>query len=610
MCGVLFVGGKKKLSDNQIMNVLKIQGHRGIDNLSFKRFEKFILGSNRLAFNDLSRNADMPMQHGPIEIVFNGEIYNFLDLKKILQEKNVFKNKSDTEVLAALLHNYDYGTAISKLRGTWSFIAYDKRFNNIIISRDQLGSKPLFYTYTDDTLIIASEVKTLLPFIKQINYNENKISEYLNNNSFKLPDYCSNNETFFEGINKFPANSYSIIKPGKFAKFKTQTITNFQEMSEAVSEKVDIQEISNTIEEIFKMYEISDHEKRAVPLSGGIDSNIILHHYKDNKNVKFFSLSTKNEIQEYSESNLIDKTLEKFNINHEYVNTEGSINEKNLKRVINACDMPINSLAPLTHLKLRDIFNEQNYKIFYSGSGGDEIFGGHSIQFSVLLNSLYKNKKYLNFFYKTIVQYSAGLNHKNSNIGFVDVLKGIFHNFNSWKKIKNEKIPILHDVIKFNIHLLTKRITPYNNSIEDGICSINSVECRTPFLDQNLFKLVLKSYDHKSFSGGKNKFLLREIYKQKLSKEVLNNKVKINLPSSMIFSMFNELYELSLSSLNQIEIDNKSNLINEFNKGKTLFQDFRKNIKLIKRIPASKYFKLVALNQFKNLYKNNHSFKI
>lgn len=601
MCGVLFITGKKNYSDQEIRNLLLQQKHRGVDDLSFTRHKNFILGSNRLAFNDLSKRANMPMVHGPIEIVFNGEIFNFQDLKKELSEKNDFRNKSDTEVLAAMLHNYDYHGALKKIRGMWSFIAYDKRTDDIIISRDQLGSKPLFYTYLDETLIFASEVKTLLSLKKNIKFNKKKINYYLSSNTIEMPDYCSDNESFFDDIYKFPSNSFTVIKPNHKGPFKIRHITDYLESGDLKVGSKNVDEVENTLNEVFKTYQISDHKLRAVPLSGGIDSTIIAHHLKNDDNVKYFSLLHKNLIHDYDETELINNTVKKYNLNHTFINTNNAISEKNLERIISACDMPIGSVAALFNLKIRDSISSEGIKIFYSGNGADEVFGGHANQFYILLKYLYNNKKYISWILKILTNYS-GSTHKNFNLSLIDKLKVIINNFRNWKKIKSRDDEIFMNLIKYNIFWLRGKPIPYFSQLEDGMCSINSLECRTPFLDQNLMDIGLKNYDENSFSNGTNKYLLRKIYRNKLPNHVLKNKVKINLPSPTNDAVFNELFDLSEEYIKKDTYFDNKKLLNQFYKDKKLFSNYKANIKLIRKINLYPYFKLTSLGKFMSLY--------
>jgi len=217
MCGIFCIVGKNSKELN-IKKILDVQQHRGPDFSNYISINDLVLGSNRLKIIDLSDNANMPLNHGPINIVFNGFISNFKTLRKEMMNSGIkFKTNCDTEVLAAMLHVYPYDLCLSKLEGMWAFVAFDKIKNKLIISRDDFGIKPLFYYQDANNLILASEINTLKSFLDlKINYQN--LGKYFFANSFNS-DYIGVKNTFFKNINSFPAKSYSIIELSKKKKY-------------------------------------------------------------------------------------------------------------------------------------------------------------------------------------------------------------------------------------------------------------------------------------------------------------------------------------------------------------------------------------------------------
>ena len=200
MCGII---GKvnfdrSKIDINKIDKALNLMTHRGPDDYGILNDEKFCFAFRRLSIIDLSNLGNQPMQSfdKKVSIIFNGEIYNFKELRNILLKKGYkFKSSSDTEVLLYLY--YEFGiNCLDKINGTFAFAIFDKRSDEFFLVRDRVGIKPLFYNLDEDGFIFSSEIKSILSFNdnKKYDLNDFSISSYL---SFRYP---LNNNTFFKNI--------------------------------------------------------------------------------------------------------------------------------------------------------------------------------------------------------------------------------------------------------------------------------------------------------------------------------------------------------------------------------------------------------------------------
>ena len=185
--------------------------HRGPDAFGCYEDNAVYLAHNRLSIIGLDENSNQPM-HGPngTVIVFNGEIYNYLDLKKTEFLNYEFRSNSDTEVILALYEKYGFD-CVNYLRGMFAFAIWDASQQSLFCARDRFGIKPFYYTVKEDGLVFASEMKALLPFVKDIQTNKCALEEYL---TFQ---YTLGAETLFQGISQLMPGHFLIYQKGNLA---------------------------------------------------------------------------------------------------------------------------------------------------------------------------------------------------------------------------------------------------------------------------------------------------------------------------------------------------------------------------------------------------------
>ena len=205
MCGIAGVLGINNATTS-IKNMLKAMHHRGPDDFGTFEDDKIVLGHKRLSIIDLSPAGHQPMcnQKGNIIIAFNGEIYNYQELKGLLRQNIILKSTTDTEVIAELWQTY--GTdLIKKLRGMFAISIWNKDTKQLILARDHMGIKPLYYWQYNNQLVFASEIKGMLAselIAKKI--NPSALTNYLANGYVQQPD------TFIENVKMLPPASYLI----------------------------------------------------------------------------------------------------------------------------------------------------------------------------------------------------------------------------------------------------------------------------------------------------------------------------------------------------------------------------------------------------------------
>jgi asparagine synthase (glutamine-hydrolysing) len=371
ICGIFGDGDKYKIFD--MMLSLR---HRGDNGRGSYIDDKVALGHQRLSIIDLSLNGNQPMinEDETVYLVVNGEIYNYIELRELLKSKgHIFKSNSDSEVI---LHSYEeYGERfVEKIRGMFAIALYDKKQSKLILVRDPIGKKPLYYYQDKDRLVFASEIKALFEanVSKEINYD--LIPAYL------IYQYTIGIETMFKGVHKLPAGHIMIINPDGFKERKYWTIKeNINNQGESLRE---------LLEESVKLRLRSDVPVGAF-LSGGIDSSAIIalyrKYYQGDLHTFTATFKTKSESQ-YAK--LVSKYLS--TIYHEIEITSKMVQE-DIKKITWHYDEPLGEAATINNYYLAK--EAKHYvNVVLAGEGGDEIFGGypwyHYAKLIPLMNSI------------------------------------------------------------------------------------------------------------------------------------------------------------------------------------------------------------------------------
>lgn len=368
----------------------QVTAHRGPDETSVWCGNKISLGHNRLAIIDLSLRGAQPMWDATHEliIIFNGEIYNFKELRNELRGKYVFNSESDTEVI---LYAYrEWGAdCVKKFNGIFAFAVWDTRTQNLFIARDPMGVKPLYYFYNDKRFIFSSEIKAIL---------EHDIPREVSKEAFNLYFqllYIPCPHTMFQGIKKLPPASYATLNSeGVFQIKKYWGIENFSDESSYADTK-------NKIKELFcdsvKHQLVSDRPV-GIFLSGGIDSTAVLGAVSEyyTGQIKTFSVGFK-ESKDPEKFNadffLAQKTAQYFNTEHHELFISPADIKNNLEKIAWHMDEPnFNPTAGVIYLLSKEA--KKDVAVVLGGDGGDELFGGYPRYYFSRLISFYQQLPY------------------------------------------------------------------------------------------------------------------------------------------------------------------------------------------------------------------------
>ena len=368
MCGICGFIGEVENSKKVLKTMMDKIAHRGPDDEGMYIDKHAAIGHRRLSIIDLSHGAQpMYNETGDIAIVFNGEIYNHLEIRKELMEKgHKFANDSDTE---CLIHGYEeYGTdMLLKLRGMFSFVIWDTRTNTMFGARDHFGIKPFYYANVDNNLIFSSEIKAILEFPdfkKQV--NEEALEQYLSFQYSVLP------ETFFKGVYKLPAGHYMIYKDGKME--IQRYFDPMMEPKETSDLEKTVSEIEEVVHNTVDAHMIADVEVGSL-LSSGVDSSYVVSEFPGQKTftVGFLDKQSKyNEIR-YAES--LVKELGKENYSK---NIDSDEYFESIPTVMYYMDEPLADPSCIA-LYFVDQLAAEQIKVVLSGEGADEFFGGYNI---------------------------------------------------------------------------------------------------------------------------------------------------------------------------------------------------------------------------------------
>ncbi len=347
--------------------------HRGPDQSSMWSNEKISLGHNRLSIIDLSPKGNQPMwdRAGELVIVFNGEIYNFKELRQELEKMYSFQTESDTEVI---LYSYkQYGPdCVKKLNGIFAFAIWDTKKQELFIARDQMGVKPLYYYYDGSRFIFSSEIKAILECPD--------VPRKVDMNAFAFYTsilYVPEPYTMFQGIKKFPAAHYGIITDGKMEMEQYWEVSDFSDLT-------DYSDTKNRIHDLFKdavERQLISDRPLGVFLSGGIDSTAILGAVSElhQGKIKTFSVGftdSQDPKKFNTDFDLARKTAAYYDTDHHELLIGPQDIKNNLDNIARHLDEPnFNATAGAIFLLAQEA--KKNVAVVLGGDGGDELFGGY-----------------------------------------------------------------------------------------------------------------------------------------------------------------------------------------------------------------------------------------
>lgn len=533
MCGINGFNWKNLTLIEKMNKSIK---HRGPDNDNIYVDNKVSLGHVRLSIIDLSSAGNQPMSNDDesVWISYNGEVYNFLELRKELEEKGYkFKSNTDTE---AILHAYEeWGyNCVERFDGMWAFVLYDKNKNKLFLSRDRFGIKSQYYYWDKNKFIFSSEIKGILSHDIDRIPNDKVIYEYL---AFGLLDYSK--ETFFRNIFRVMPGENIIydISERTLKTFKWYDLKNKIGKFEKNSDDEIIKKIRNLFSDSVHSHLIADVPVGSC-LSGGIDSSSIvcsIKKFEKNNKIKTFSLVFPRS--ELDESCYIDEVVKYTNVEPYKISLIAGNLIDDLYDLIRTQEEPFVSLSIYGQYKVMELAHANDMKVLLDGQGADELFAGY-----FGYHKYYLFECLINLKIKRFLQIEG-----DNKTKLVLLVKFLLNNFGLTKKIKIniqlKKLKLLNDFYNYNISIplfakdyklnqvlfndLTKYSIPQLLRYEDKNSMRWSIESRVPFLDHRFVEYVFSlPYDIK-IRGNITKYAFRESMSGIVPLKILERRDKI-----------------------------------------------------------------------------------
>lgn len=542
MCGICGFIGKKENRAAVLADMMDAIRHRGPDSDGIYQKDNVSLGFCRLSIIDLEGgNQPIFNEDGTICLVFNGEIYNYRELREELEQRgHIFSTVSDSETL---IHGYEeYGEGIlQRLRGMFAFSIWDSKKKRLFAARDFFGIKPFYYAEIEGCFVFASEIKSILRFPGyQKKVNEKALEQYL---AFQ---YSALNESFFEGIYRLDPGHFLVYENANL-KIQRYFTPDLAPQDVDMDENEMVEELENVLENSLKRHMISDVEVGTF-LSGGIDSNYLAAGLGK---VKSFTVGFGGEDNRYSEIKYAGELKEIYPLeSYSKIITKEEFWTA-LPKVMYHMDEPSGDASAVALYFVAKEAAKQ-VKVVLSGEGSDEFFGGYNIYLEP------KALKWMNWIPKKIRRKVARAAEKLPD------MKGRNYLIRAGIPIEERYIGNAHIFSTHEIQQLLKHDTDvtsseqflknqYEDTLEldtmsrmqqidinnwlpgdilqkaDRMSMANSLEVRVPYLDYDVFELARKLPENAKTRKHQTKYLFRQVAAKKLPSQIVNRK-KLGFP--------------------------------------------------------------------------------
>jgi asparagine synthase (glutamine-hydrolysing) len=514
--------------------------HRGPDDQSTYVDDKVSLGHCRLSIIDLSSAGRQPKtnEDETIWIVFNGEIYNFQEIRKVLEAKgHRFSSNSDTEVIIHAYEEWDT-KCVEKFNGMWAFAIYDKNKNILFMSRDRFGVKPLYYYQNEKGILFSSEIKGILKHNIPMQPNDRAIYDFL---ALGFVDH--KRETFFAGINRLMPGENMVydLAQGMEKIARWYDPAKREEVEPNMSEEEAASRLRALFEDSVRFRLISDVPVGSC-LSGGIDSSAIVYAMRKQKKsgeIKAFSMVFPGK--KIDESSFIDEVVSDTRTEVHKITPTIQDLMTDLYDLIRTQEEPFGTLSIYGQYKVMQLAHERKMKVLLDGQGSDEIFAGYFIYFKY-----YFFESLLHLHMSEAIETQKRIKNKLHDLlifpamtilSMLGCSQGIFRNLwlTQMKFLKGfEGLEMANPLMERGFSLnralfsdLTRYSIPQLLRYEDKNSMRWSIETRVPFLDYRLVEYALSLPSTMKIQKGTTKYILRKALKDLVSERILNRRDKI-----------------------------------------------------------------------------------
>jgi asparagine synthase (glutamine-hydrolysing) len=535
MCGIAGILGPEKGADlDRVQAMVNITTHRGPDASCVRSYPGAVFGHTRLSIIDLSDHGLQPMEStdGRFVIVYNGEIYNFKELRRELEAEYDFRGHCDTEVLLAAYLRWGE-ECLERLNGMFAFCIYDVRERSAFLARDRFGQKPIYFNLAGGRLVFASEVKAIIAAGVSVRPDLKTWSRYL-----ALASYDDNSSSYFADISQLQPGECANWSPlnGRLTRRRYYDVAN-----RIKSRKVDFStaalETRELLEDATKIHMRSDAPV-GIALSGGLDSSALLaclnEKGKLDSSVQCFSFDFGADL---SERNWIKAAAGHHGIESQ-INSFGRDDFRNsIAPVMWHLEGPLGGLANCALGSVYENAHKSGYKVIQDGTGLDEAFGGYRNHHNLYLGHLIKQsngdienalKEYaVNWGISKKEAHSAAMTELARDGGTaIDGTVPVRRDVLSERVIElaGEPLPLqnldIDPVRAALIDYLQVQKIPRNMRMKDRLSMAYSLELRLPFLDHRLIEHALSLPVDYLFRFGRSKSIVREALKDIMDNDV------------------------------------------------------------------------------------------
>ena len=569
MCGICGQWSEQSVSPETLRQMADIIRHRGPDDAGYYIQGKIGLANRRLSIIDLeSGHQPISNEQGTVWVVLNGEIYNYPELRRSLQERgHILRTNSDTEVIVHLYEDHGLD-CVKKLRGMFAFALWDETNQQLLLARDPLGQKPLFYTTAGGGLSFASEIKALLPLMPHSpRLNARAMHHYI---SLR---YVPGEDTLFEGVFKLPAGHYMTFKDNRL---QVQSYWDLHYTPKHTgSEEEILAELRQLLKETVACHMLSDVPLGAF-LSGGLDSTLVASVMASlsDQPVATFSIGVREP--DFNELPFARMVAERWGTCH-YEDILQPDVVTTLPEMIWHMEEPVDPFAMGVFAVAR--LASRHVKVVLGGDGGDEIFAGYDRYFGNLIVDLYSliprplrrmvieplihrlpdSYSYNNRVQKlkwlaAMSESSAGVRYGNSAsyLRFSHAHKQALYTPQLWQQFANvDSIEhLLHyfnasnaeDVVDKMLYTDTRtRLAEHLLAVNDRMTMAFSIEGRSPLVDQKMVEFAATLPTHFKLRGRRLKYIQHRLAHEYLPEPLLRRK-KQGFSFPLAYWFRNELY--------------------------------------------------------------------
>lgn len=563
MCGIVGIvsltGAPIERLDQKISGMMKLLAHRGPDGKGVWRSDSGDIGFGhlRLSIIDPSRTGAQPMTaaNGTV-LIHNGEIYNYVELRKQLSSRWAFKSTSDTETILAAYDHYG-DNCVDHLRGMFAFALWDVKARRLYCARDRIGIKPFYYAVVGDLFVFASEAKAILPFLQDIRTDTDALAEYL---TFQ---YTIGENALFEGIKKLLPGHVLTIENGRIAVRRYWDVYYDIEYDRAPSRLYE--HLRALLDDSIRLHLRSDMPVGCY-LSGGVDSSLVgmLAARQSAGDLAAFH-GKFSRYPGYDESVYAVYVAQHIECSLHQVDITAADFVANIEKVIYHLDFPVAGPGSFPQYIVSSLA-KRHVKVVLGGQGGDEIFGGYA--------------RYLLAYFEQCIKAAIDGTHKNGNfvvtpesiIPNLGVLReykpliaqfwkeGLFGDLDAryfrlidrsadmadevnWHDLDRERVFEKFRAIFNNArntrkeayfdsmtHFDFKCQLPALLHVEDRMSMAHGVESRLPLLDHPLIEFLATVPADVKFDGGRMKNMVKEAYRGALPAAILDRRDKMGFP--------------------------------------------------------------------------------